>query len=175
MVTFSMFSALLTAPWCRVQEGHHRWWPLNKEGERFVRLRRSNDEYRYWLYAANPPPSKHGGPWIFSFPQMAFISKCCFAECGCYFACCKGSFSPQARTFYLDIDVWMDALSMCRQLYTWRVWSLNLSDSWECSFLRGSFTETLKDMLKICDHAVCVRIKILCFHCLQPSESSIGV
>jgi hypothetical protein len=45
-----------------VQEGHHRWWPLNKEGERFVRLRRSNDEYRYWLYAANPPPSKHGGP-----------------------------------------------------------------------------------------------------------------
>jgi hypothetical protein len=125
------------SPGCRVQEGHHRWWPLNQEGERFVRLRRSNDKYHYWLYAANPPPSKHGGLWIFSFPQMAFISKCCFAECGCYFACCKGSFSPQSGTFYLDIDAWTDALSMCRQLYTWRVWSLNPSDSWECSFIEA--------------------------------------
>jgi hypothetical protein len=137
MLSFSMFSALLTAPWCRVLEGHHRWWPLNKEAERFLRLRRSNEEYRYWLYAANPPPSKHGGPSIFSFPQMALISKCCFAECGCYFACRKGSFSPQARTFYLDIDAWMDAPSMCRQLYTLRVWSLNLSDGWECSFIEA--------------------------------------
>jgi hypothetical protein len=37
----------------------------------------------------------------------------------------------------LDIDAWTDALSMCRQLYTWRVWSLNLSDSWECSFIEA--------------------------------------
>jgi hypothetical protein len=82
-----------------VQEGHHRWWPLNKEGERFVRLRRSNDEYRYWLYAANPPPSKNGGPVIFSFPQMAFISKCCFAECGCYLAVAKDLFVHKHTLF----------------------------------------------------------------------------
>jgi hypothetical protein len=37
----------------------------------------------------------------------------------------------------LDIDAWTDALSMCRQLYTWRVWSLNPSDSWECSFIEA--------------------------------------
>ncbi|KAH8942982.1 hypothetical protein BDL97_13G024800 [Sphagnum fallax] len=54
-----------------VQEGHHRWWPLNKEGERFVRLRRSNDEYRYWLYAANPPPSKHERFTIVSYNILA--------------------------------------------------------------------------------------------------------
>ncbi|CAM6050602.1 unnamed protein product [Sphagnum compactum] len=52
-------------------EGHHRCWPLNKEGERFVRLRRSNDEYRYWLYAANPPPSKHERFTIVSYNILA--------------------------------------------------------------------------------------------------------